>query len=53
VLASAATGQAIPVGPEVVVIGLALIIVLVLARTIAVAIGRRREDAVVAVGGGA
>ncbi len=52
VLASAQTGQAIPLGTEVVVIGLALIIVLVLARTIAATLGRRRETAVVAVEGG-
>jgi NADH-quinone oxidoreductase subunit M len=52
VLASAETGQAIPLGTEVVVIGLALIVVLVLARTIAATLGRRREAAVVAVEGG-
>jgi NADH-quinone oxidoreductase subunit M len=51
-LASAQTGQAIALGPEVVVIGLVLIVLLVLGRTVAVALGRRREDAVVAAEGG-
>jgi len=41
------------VDPIVVVIGLALIMLLVVARTVAVALGRRRETAVVAHGGGA
>ena len=52
VLISARTGQAIAIGTEVVVIGLALIVVLVLARTIAATLARRRETAVVAVEGG-
>jgi NADH-quinone oxidoreductase subunit M len=52
VLASARTGQAIPIGSEVVVIGLALIVVLVLARTVAATLGRRRDTAVVVVEGG-
>ena len=51
-LASARTGQAIPVDPIVVVIGLALIVLLVVARTVAVALGRRRETAVVVAQGG-
>jgi hypothetical protein len=52
VLASAAVGQAIPVGIEVVLIALALVVLLVVARTVAVALGRRRGRAVVAVEGG-
>jgi NADH-quinone oxidoreductase subunit M len=52
-LVSARTGQAIAVDPIVVVIGMALIILLVVARTVAVALGRRRETAVVVQGGGA
>ena len=52
VLTAAGTGQAIPIGTEVVVIGLALIVVLVLARTVAATLARRRETAVVAVEGG-
>jgi len=51
-LASARTGQAIPVDPIVVVIGLALIVLLVVARTVAVALGRRRETTVVVAQGG-
>jgi len=51
-LASAKTGQAIAVDPIVVAVGLGLIILLVLARTLAVALGRRRETAVVVQGGG-
>jgi NADH-quinone oxidoreductase subunit M len=53
VLTAADGGQAIPIGTEVVVIALALIIVLVLARTIAATLGRRRETGVAAVEGGA
>jgi NADH-quinone oxidoreductase subunit M len=52
-LASARTGQAIPVDPIVVVIGLAVIVLVVVARTVSVALGRRRDTAVVAQGGGA
>ena len=53
-LASARTGQAIPVESAiVVVIGLAVIVLVVVARTVSVALGRRRETAVVAQGGGA
>ena len=52
-LASARTGQAIPVDPIVVVIGLAVIVLVVVARTVSVELGRRRETAVVAQGGGA
>ena len=51
-LASAKTGQAIAVDPIIVAVGLGLIILLVLARTLAVALGRRRETAVVVQGGG-
>ena len=53
-LASARTGGAIALGPEVVIIGLALIVLLILARTVAVALAHRRDDAVaVTEGGGA
>jgi hypothetical protein len=46
-------GAAIAVGPEVVVVALGAIIVLVAARTFAVAMAGRPERAVVAEGGGA
>jgi NADH-quinone oxidoreductase subunit M len=51
-LASAQTGQAITLGPEVVIIGLVLIVLLVLGRTIAVALDRRRHEPVVVTEGG-
>ncbi|HET8785046.1 MAG TPA: NADH-quinone oxidoreductase subunit M [Candidatus Limnocylindrales bacterium] len=51
-LASSQTGQAIALGPEVVIIGLVLIVLLVLGRTVAVALDRRREDVVAAPQGG-
>jgi NADH-quinone oxidoreductase subunit M len=54
VLEAAATGAAIPIGTEVVVIGLGLVVALVVARTVAAAAARRRgTDVVVAEGGGA
>jgi NADH-quinone oxidoreductase subunit M len=52
VLVAAGTGQAIPIPTEVVVIGLALIIVLLVARTVAATLGRRRETSVAAVESG-
>ena len=52
VLESAGTGQAIPINIEVVLLALALILILIVGRTVAVALGRRREEAVVAVEGG-
>ncbi|HEY7702702.1 MAG TPA: NADH-quinone oxidoreductase subunit M [Candidatus Limnocylindrales bacterium] len=54
VLEAAGTGAAIPIGTEVVVIGLGLVVALVVARTVAAAAARRRgTDVVVAEGGGA
>ena len=54
VLVSASGGQAIALGAEVVVVGLAIVIALIVARTIAAALARRRETALVpAEGGGA
>jgi NADH:ubiquinone oxidoreductase subunit 4 (subunit M) len=52
VLVAAGTGQAIPIPTEVVVIGLALIIVLLVARTVAATLARRRETSVAAVESG-
>ena len=53
VLESAHGGQAIPIGIEVVLIGLALIVLLIVARTVSAALASRREDTVAAVEGGA
>jgi NADH:ubiquinone oxidoreductase subunit 4 (subunit M) len=52
VLESVTGRQAIPIPTEVVLIALALILILIIGRTVAVALGNRREDAVVAVEGG-
>jgi NADH:ubiquinone oxidoreductase subunit 4 (subunit M) len=48
VLESARGGQAIPIAPEVVLVGLAVIALLIVARTVSAALGRRREGPLVA-----
>jgi NADH-quinone oxidoreductase subunit M len=52
VLESVTGRQAIPIPTEVVLMALALILIVIVGRTVAVALGNRREDAVVAVEGG-
>jgi NADH-quinone oxidoreductase subunit M len=47
VLESAGAGAPIPLGTEVVLIGLGVVVLLVVARTVAVALGRRSEPVVV------